>query len=71
MVNTTLLKEKVKASGYRPGWIAEQLGITRSAWSYKVNGQRNFTIEEVEALCKLLKINSLKEQKAIFFSPEC
>lgn len=71
MVNTTLLKEKVKESGYRPGWIAEQLGITRSAWSYKVNGQRNFTVEEVTLLCRLLKIRSLKEQEAIFFSPEC
>ncbi len=71
MVNTTLLKEKVKTSGYRPGWLAEQLGITSSAWSLKVNGQRNFSVEEVATLCKLLKIKSLKEKEAIFFSPEC
>lgn len=71
MVNTTLLKEKVKESGYRPGWIAEQLGITSAAWSYKVNGHRNFTAEEVSQLCKLLKIKSIKEQESIFFSPEC
>lgn len=71
MVNTTLLKEKVKVSGYRPGWLAEQLGITSSAWSLKVNGQRNFSVEEVATLCKLLKIKSLKEKEAIFFSPEC
>lgn len=71
LVNTTLLKKKVKESGYRPGWIAEQLGITSSAWSYKVNGKRNFSVEEVMLLCKLLKIKSLKEREAIFFSPEC
>lgn len=71
MVNTTLLKEKVKESGYRPGWIAEQLGITRSAWSYKINGQRSFSAEEVEHLCKLLKIRSARERETIFFSPEC
>lgn len=71
MVNTTLLKEKVKVSGYRPGWIAEQLGITSSAWSYKVNGHRSFTADEIILLCKLLKIRSLKEKEAIFFSPKC
>ena len=68
MVNTTLLKEKVKASGYRTGWIAEQLGITRSSWSYKLNGQRGFTTEEVKLLCKLLKITSLREREDIFFA---
>lgn len=68
MVNTTLLKEKVKSSGYRTSWIAEQLGITRSAWSYKLNGQRSFSNEEVKLLCKLLKINSLRERNDIFFA---
>ena len=68
MVNTTLLKEKVKESGYRPAWIAEQLGITRSAWSYKLNGQRSFKTEEIKMLCKLLKINSLRERDDIFFA---
>ena len=67
MVNTTLLKEKVKASGYRTGWIAEQLGISRAAWSYKLNGQRGFSTEEVKLLCKLLKISSLRERDDIFF----
>ncbi len=71
MVNTILLKEKVKESGYRPAWIAEQLGITSSAWSYKLNGHRKFTVEEIMVLCKLLKIKSLRERDAIFFSPEC
>lgn len=71
MVNTILLKEKVKESGLRAGWLAEQLGISRSAWSYKVNGQRSFSVEEVATLCRLLKIKSLKEREAIFFSPEC
>lgn len=68
MVNTILLKEKVEASGYRTAWIAEQLGITRSSWSYKLNGHRSFSTEEVKMLCKLLKINSLKERNDIFFA---
>ena len=68
LVNTTLLKEKVKTSGYRTGWIAEQLGISRASWSYKLNGQRGFATDEVMMLCRILKINSLKERNDIFFA---
>lgn len=68
MVNTTLLKEKVKDSGYRSAWLAEQLEITPNAFWYKLNGQRSFSTEEVKLLCKLLKINSLKERNDIFFA---
>ena len=70
LVNTTLLKEKVKESGYRNTWIAEQLGISAAAWNYKLNGHRGLKVEEVNTLCKLLKIKSLKEKVAIFY-PEC
>lgn len=68
MVNTILLKEKVEASGYRTAWLAEQLGISRASWSYKLNNQRSFTTDEVKLLCKLLKINSLRERNDIFFA---
>lgn len=68
MVNTTLLKERIKESGYRNAWLAEQLGISRSAWYFKINGQRKLTVEEVNLLCKLLKIRSLKEKNEIFLA---
>lgn len=68
MVNTTLLKEKVKESGYRASWLAEQLGISSAAWSYKINGHRSFSAEEVNTLCKLLKIRSFRERDDIFFA---
>lgn len=68
MVNTTLLKERIKESGYRNAWIAEQLGISRSAWYYKINGQRKLTVGEVNQLCKLLKIRSLKDKNEIFLA---
>lgn len=68
MVDTTRLIEKVKESGYRTAWLAEQLDISPAAWSLKLNNKRGFKPEEVKLLCKLLKINSLRERDEIFFA---
>ena len=68
MTNVKLLKEKVSESGLKSAYIAERLGISRSAWYNKLKGNSKFTTDEVKALCYLLRITSLREREEIFFS---
>lgn len=68
MTNVELLKERVKESGLKSAYIAERLGISRSAWYNKLKGDSKFTTDEVKALCYILRITSLREREDIFFS---
>lgn len=67
MTNTPLLEEYIKKSGYKKSFIAEQLGITAYAFALKCNNKSEFKANEIEILCKLLKIG-IKDRMAIFFA---
>ena len=65
MVDTQLLEQKIKESGYRMDFIYKQLGITGRSYQNKVSGKTSFRAAEVYVLCDLLKITE-DEQKKIF-----
>ena len=67
MTDTTLLKERIKKSGYKMSFIADNLGIDPSTLSRKINGKAEFWEGEMNILGKLLKMNS-REKNAIFFA---
>lgn len=67
MTNTELLKEKVGKSGLRTKFIHEKLGISRAGWYRKLNGKSPFTAEQIQIMCDLLHITSLREKEDIFF----
>lgn len=67
MTNTALLKEYIKRSGYKMSYIAEQLGITAYALSLKINNKSEFKANEIDILCKLLKIG-ISDRMRIFFA---
>lgn len=70
MVDTDKLNELIFKSGLKKRYIAEQLGISEvSLWS-KSNNKTKFTGVEVDTLCKLLNVNNLNQQRAIFFTTE-
>lgn len=66
MTNTTLLDEYINKSGYKKGYIADVLGITRSAFSLKRVNKSEFKASEIEALCKLLNIGTADRGKIFF-----
>lgn len=68
MTDTVLLRKIIEKSGYKLQYIAEQIGISRQALSMKINNDSEFTTSEVEKLCNVLKITSLKERYDIFFA---
>lgn len=68
MTDVVLLKKKVSDSGLKPKVIYERLGISKAAWYKKVNGQSPFKVGEIQLLCEILHITSLREKDQIFFA---
>ena len=52
-----LLKSAIYRSGYKQKEIAEKLGMTESWLSMIVSGRVVATVEEMERICSVLKIN--------------
>lgn len=69
MTNTPLLEKYIKRSGYRKSFLAEQIGITAYAFALKCNNKNEFKANEIDILCKLLKIG-IKDRMAIFFAKQ-
>ena len=68
MTNVKLLKEKIKQSGLKKGFIAEQLGISRANLTALINDKADFKASQICAICNLLNIKDDAEIKAIFFA---
>lgn len=69
MTNTELLKDKIEQSGYKKSYIAKAIGLKSTyGLSMKINNETEFKASEINALCELLKIDSLEEKQRIFFA---
>jgi len=68
MTDVALLKEKVQNSGLKASFIAEKLKISRAGWYRKLNGKSQFTAEQIQIMCNVLHITSLREKEDIFFA---
>jgi len=69
MTNTVLLEELISKSGYKKSYIAKAIGL-KSAYGLakKIRNENEFKAKEINALCELLKIDSLEEKERIFFA---
>jgi len=69
MTDTKLLEQKIDESGYKRSYIAKAIGL-KSAYGLakKINNETEFKATEINALCELLKIDSLEEKELIFFA---
>ena len=69
MTNTALLEKKIDESGYKKSYIAKTIGLkTTNVLTKKVNNESEFKASEIDALCDLLKIDTLEERNLIFFA---
>jgi len=68
VVNTILLKEHIKASGKKKGYLAERCGLSRQGFQNKCEGRSDFSAREIQSLCIELGIDSLEEKENIFFA---
>ena len=68
MVNVNKLRGKMVEYGVKVDCVAEQLGVSRSTFYRKLEGDRGaFTIKEVSIIAKALHLD-LAELNSIFFS---
>ncbi|PWL71616.1 MAG: hypothetical protein DBY25_05065 [Clostridiales bacterium] len=62
------LKELIKSSGLKYQFIASELNITYQGLKNKIENVNEFKTGEVDVLCRLLSITSLREKEKIFFA---
>lgn len=67
MTDCKTLNSKIEISGYKKNHIAKSLGISRQSLNLKLRGAREFKLDEVTSICKLLGI-SPEERENIFFA---
>lgn len=67
MTDIDALKAKVDASGLKAKFIYEKLGISKASWYKKLKGESPLTVAEIQILCDILGITSLREKEHIFF----
>ena len=68
MTNTTLLKKAIDESGLKIGFIATYVGVSRQLLWKKINNLTPFNQYEIDKICDVLKITSLKQKESIFFA---
>lgn len=68
MTDTEKLLEKIQNSGLKKGYIAKQLDLSIHGLQKKIKNINQFKAMEIELLCNILNIKSLKEKEEIFFA---
>lgn len=63
-MNSNLLRAALAQQGMTQGKLAELVGISPNSLSRKLNGKRQFTLGEVEAISRVLE---LQNPAAFFF----
>lgn len=69
MINTNLLKAKIKEKGLTQEDVAIKIGINPATLSHKVNNVKVFSIDEAQKLVFILDLSS-NDSQAIFFGNE-
>lgn len=67
MTNTSLLEQYIANSGYKRGFLAEKLGLSRFTLAQKINNKSEFKANEIDMLCTLLNIDT-ETRMNIFFA---
>lgn len=68
MTNTDLLKDAIAKSGLKMGFIASFVGVSRQVLWKKINNISPFNQYEIDKMCEVLNITSLKRKETIFFA---
>ena len=69
MVNNEALGRIINASGYKKGFVAQQMGVSASTFSNKLAGRTRWTADECSFLREFFGIPT-DEATAIFFADE-
>jgi hypothetical protein len=70
MTNTALLEEKIAQSGLKKTFLAEKVGLSLAGFRNCCTNTAEFKSTQIQTLCKLLNVTSLREKEAIFFATD-
>lgn len=68
MTNSELLKKIIEESGLKIGFIADYVGISRQLLWKKINNLTPFNQYEIDKMCDVLKITTLRQKESVFFA---
>lgn len=68
MTNTELLTEYINNSGLKLRFIAEKMCLSRFSLWKKIRNESEFKASEIEKMCEILNISSMKDRSRIFFA---
>lgn len=68
MTNTELLKDLIKQSGKKKGYLAKRCGLSRAGFRNCETNKAEFKQSHIDILCDELNITSLKVKEAVFFA---
>ena len=66
MLNTQLLDDRIKSSGFKVNFIVEKLGLSRNGFDKKRKGKTPFRVAEIYVLRDLLNLSNEEEQEIFF-----
>ena len=61
------LSKKIEEINIPISTIADKMGISRTTFYKKLNGERDFQVSEIESICDILRLTN-DEKKHIFFA---
>ena len=68
MTDTELLMTTIRDKGMSLAYVANKMNLSRYGLYKKIHNQSYFNIYEVDQMCKLLSIKSMKDKERIFFA---
>lgn len=68
MTDSKKLRSLIESKGLKLKYIAERLGISYYGLKLKIDNHSEFKTSEVNELCKILGIKTLREKEDIFFA---
>lgn len=68
MLDRNKFKGAVARAGMTQNALAKEMGISNNTISSRVTGKSSFSVEEVDSICKILKIEDAEEKAEIFLA---
>lgn len=66
-MNKTALQAEIMRKGFTAAKLSKEIGISKSAFSKKINGKSEFTLGEIQ---KMVDVLELESPIPIFFAPK-
>lgn len=67
MTDVKLLEAKIRKSGLKKSYIADQIGVSKSTFYAQMRGKTEFKVSQVDTISRLLGLDEATV-RAIFFA---